>query len=355
MKEKDKRILLLTDGNIDNASSRIRAIQYIPYLQKNGFNVMLIPRITKKSSNPVRRFFFFPLLKRWYYLKRVIAIKYFTWDLVFVQRTFLSESLLKSLRNRKIPLLFDFDDAIHLNKKKPENKRKTASMIRYAAKVIVSTEFLKEFCNQNQKDPVIIPSPVETDRITPVEKSALRPVTIGWMGSEWTTDFLKIIENPLQNLAKKYSFRFLTVGTKPGFMIDGINHESVEWSFEIENSHIGEMNIGVMPLPDTEWSRSKGGYKLLQYMSGGIPCVASPVGINSSIINPGINGFLASNDQEWFESLEKLIKDPELRRELGEQGRKDAVELYSREVCAEKLMNVIETFKRPNDCTITRS
>jgi len=345
MKGKNKRILVLTNGNADNASSRIRAIQYIPYLQKNGFNVTLIPRVPKKSSNLIRRFFFFPLLKRWFYLKRLIAVKYFSWDLVFIQRAFLSEYLLKSLQNRKIPMLFDFDDAIYINSKKPENKRKTALMIQYAARVIVSTGFLGEFCRVNHKDPVIIPSPVETDRIKPIEKSDVHPVTIGWMGSAWTTDFLKIIEKPLQHLAEKYSFRLLTIGTKPGFIIEGINHESKAWSFDLENAHIGEMDIGVMPLPDTEWSRSKGGYKLLQYMSGGIPCVASPVGINSSIIRPGVNGFLASSEEEWAESLEKLIKDPSLRNELGKQGRKDAVELYSREVCFEKLMNVLSTLK----------
>ena len=342
MKNKDKRILMLTNGNVDNASSRIRAIQYIPYFQSNGYKVTLIPRVPQKSSRLLWRFFFFPLLKRWLYVKRMISLRFFSWDLVFVQRTFLSENLLISIKKRKIPLVFDFDDAIYINKLKPENEKKTALMIQYAGKVVASTNYLKEFCSKNGKDPEIIPSPVEIDRIKPSEKSLSDRVTIGWMGSAWTTDFLKIIEKPLQILAEKYSFRFLTIGTKPAFRIDGINHESKEWAFDEENARIGEMDIGVMPLPDTEWSRSKGGYKLLQYMSGGIPCVASPVGINSSIIKPGVNGFLASTEEEWVGSLEKLIADPDLRNELGKQGRKDAVELYSREVCFKKLHEVID-------------
>jgi len=332
---------MLTDGNVDNASSRIRAIQYIPYFQANGYKVTLIPRVTQKSTRLLWRFFFFPLLKRWFYLKRIISLNFFSWDLIFVQRTFLSESLLKTIRNRNIPLVYDFDDAIYINAKKPENKWKAALMIQYAGRVVASTPYLKEFCVQNGKDPEIVPSPVEVDRIKPSEKTTGDPVTIGWMGSSWTSDFLKIIEKPLQILAEKYSFRFLTVGTKKGYTIAGINHESKEWFFDEENAQIGEMDIGVMPLPDTEWARSKGGYKLLQYMSGGIPCVASPVGINSSIIRPGVNGFLASVEEEWVSSLEKLIIDSGLRKQLGEQGRKDAVELYSREVCFGKLLDVI--------------
>ena len=81
----------------------------------------------------------------------------------------------------------------------------------------------------------------------------------------------------------------------------------------------------------------------MQYMSAAIPCVASPVGVNQSIVKHGVNGFLASGEDDWYHELEKLINDPQLRRRLGENGRKDAVELYSREVCFEKLLTVIQS------------
>jgi glycosyltransferase involved in cell wall biosynthesis len=335
------QMLVLTDGNIDNASSRIRAIQYIPYLQQQAIDVSLIPRIPKKSYGLIYRYCLFPLLKRWYYLKRIFSIRFRYWDIVFIQRTFIQERFLKLIKMRNTLILFDFDDAIYFNPQKPSNRKKTEIMIRYADEVIVSTEFLKDFCLENRKNPVIIPSPVETDRIKPSVKSTDHMLTIGWMGSVWTTEFLKIVENPLKKLAKTYSFIFLTVGAKSDYKIEGIVHESKKWSFEEENNHIAEMDIGIMPLPDTEYTRSKGGYKLFQYMSGGIPCVASPVGINSHIIRPGVNGYLASTENEWFVQLEKLIIDPSLRSELGNNGRKDAIELYSKEVCFEKLLKSI--------------
>jgi glycosyltransferase involved in cell wall biosynthesis len=246
------------------------------------------------------------------------------------------------LRKRNTPVFYDFDDAIYINQRRPSNRERTATMIKYADEVIVSTEFLKDFCIENNKNPVIIPSPIETDRIKPAVKSTDHIPTIGWIGSVWTTGFLDVIENPLKRLAKKHSFRFLTVGAKSDYRIDGIEHDSKPWSLNEENERIGEMDIGIMPLPGTEYARSKGGYKLLQYMSGGIPCVASPVGINSSIIRPGVNGYLASNENEWFELLERLLNDPALRSQLGNQGRNDAIELYSREVCFEKLLKVIK-------------
>lgn len=340
--QKKKEMLMLTDGNSDNASARIRALQYIPFFEAQGYNVSHIPRVPHRPSNLVSKYTVFPFLKRWYSLKMFLAIVFGKWDLLFIQRIFISEYLLKRLKNRSIPNVYDFDDAIYISPKRPENREKTANMVRHASKVIVSTEYLNEFCINCGQNPLIIPSPVETDRIRPSEKNQDQIVTIGWIGSPWTSVFLELIEKPLQSLAEKYTFRFLTVGARSDYKILGIDHIAKPWVFEDENENIGLMDIGLMPLPDTDWTRMKGGYKLLQYLSAGIPCVASPVGINQLIVKVGLNGFLASTAEEWYLTLEKLICDRELRIKLGANGRRDAIELYSREVCFETLLKIIQ-------------
>ena len=341
--QKKKGMLMLTDGNSDNASARIRALQYIPFFEAQGYNVTHIPRVPKRPSSLIRKYTVFPVLKRWYSLKMFLAIVLGKWDIVFIQRIFVRKRLLELLNSRSIPIIYDFDDAIYINPKRPENRDKTANMVRYANKVIVSTEYLNEFCNYYGQEPIIIPSPVETDRIRPCEKQKDQILTIGWIGSPWTSGFLELIEKPLQRLAEKYTFRFITVGARSDYKILGINHIAKPWVFEDENENIGLMDIGLMPLPDNDWTRMKGGYKLLQYMSAGIPCIASPVGINQSIVKVGQNGFLASSEDEWYLILEKLICDQELRIRLGLNGRRDAVELYSREVCFETLFSTIKS------------
>ena len=340
--QKKKEMLMLTDGNCDNASARIRALQYIPFFEARGYSVAHIPRVPKRPTNLIRKYTVFPVLKRWYSIKIFLSIVLGKWDIVFIQRIFISDYLLKRLNNRSIPIVYDFDDAIYINPKRPDNREKTANMVRYASKAIVSTEYLNEFCLSCGQKPVIIPSPVETDRIRPSVKQQDQIVTIGWIGSPWTSGFLWLIEKPMQRLAEKYTFRFLTVGASFDYKILGIDHIAKPWVFEDENENIGQMDIGLMPLPDTDWTRMKGGYKLLQYMSAGIPCVASPVGINQSIVKVGQNGFLASTAEEWYLTLEKLITDRELRLKLGANGRRDAIELYSREVCFGKLLKIIQ-------------
>ncbi len=84
-----------------------------------------------------------------------------------------------------------------------------------------------------------------------------------------------------------------------------------------------------MPLPDNEWTRGKCGMKGLQYMALEIPCVASPVGVNTSIIQHGINGFLCSSPAEWIRSFELLSANEALRKQLGAEGRRTVETRYS--------------------------
>ena len=84
-----------------------------------------------------------------------------------------------------------------------------------------------------------------------------------------------------------------------------------------------------MPLENSEWERGKCGFKALQYMAMCIPAVVSPVGINTQIIQDGINGFLCQNNQEWFDKLDLLLRDENLRLRLGKKGRETVIDQYS--------------------------
>jgi glycosyltransferase involved in cell wall biosynthesis len=101
------------------------------------------------------------------------------------------------------------------------------------------------------------------------------------------------------------------------------------------------MDIGIMPLTEDEYSTAKGGYKLLMYMSAGLPMVASPVGINIEIVKQDVNGFLASTSEEWYNYLKILIDNQALRNGLGQQARQEAEQKYSREICFEVMKEIM--------------
>jgi glycosyltransferase involved in cell wall biosynthesis len=345
-KNRKPRLLMLTDGNFDQASARVRAIQYIPMLEDAGYSVSFIPRIPLKRTNILLKYSYFPLMKRILWLRRCIALYFFRWDVIFVQRLFIGEPLLKRIA-RKSRLIFDFDDAIYLDSKNNTTYRKAENMVRFAHQVVISTPWLNVFCLSCGKNAEVIPTPVETDLILPFIKNNNKKPVIGWIGSTWTTSYLQIIEPVLQQISKETDFEFLTVGAKPGFTIEGVNHKNLKWEFGIEAEALTKIDIGIMPLPNEDYARAKGGYKLYLYMAAGIPCVASPVGVNNTIVNEGRNGFLPKSENEWVEALKLLLHDSNLRKQMGESGRKQAVELYDRKVCFSQLIKQIE--KRDTD------
>ena len=103
------------------------------------------------------------------------------------------------------------------------------------------------------------------------------------------------------------------------------------------------MDIGIMPLPDDEWTRGKCGFKGLQCMSYGIPVVMSAVGVNKQIIEHGVNGFLAKNSEEWMEALTMLIRNPQLRIEVGRQGKKTVMDSYAAETWQLRILELFRT------------
>jgi glycosyltransferase involved in cell wall biosynthesis len=338
---KKLKLLMLTDGNSDQASARIRAIQYIPMLEEAGYSVSFIPRVPLKIANPLLKYTYFPFMKRILWVKRYFALYFQNWDVIYIQRLFINESALIKI-TRKSRLIFDFDDAIYLNNKNKTANNKAANMVRYADQVIVSTPWLNDFCLSSGKNATVIPTPVETDIIKPSLKKSGKRLVIGWIGSSWTTNYLNVVEPVLQQLSKEIDFEFLTVGAKPGYSIVGVNHKNMPWKSGIEAEALTKIDIGIMPLPDEDYARAKGGYKLYLYMAAGIPCVASPVGVNTSIIKNGESGFLAASVDEWLDALKLLLHESVLRQSMGQVGRQQAIDLYDRKVCFSQLSERIK-------------
>ena len=335
-----KRLLMLTDGNSDQASARIRAIQYIPMLEEAGFEITFIPRIPQKPKNKFIKYTYFPFIKRLLWIKRYIALFLRKWDVIYVQRLLIHKSaLLKAVSKSR--LIFDFDDAIFIDRRNNSSALKTANMVMYANEIIVSTDWLIDFCRQQGKTATVIPTPVETDIIKPSATANKKIPVIGWIGSAWTTGYLKLIIPVLQKLAGEYEFTLLTVGAKSDFSVEGVNHTNIPWEPGIETIALSQIDIGIMPLPNDDYASAKGGYKLYLYMAAGLPCIASPVGINSAIIKEGVNGMLAASESQWHFALKMLIEKPELRYAMGESGRKQAVEEYDRKVCFARLIKII--------------
>jgi glycosyltransferase involved in cell wall biosynthesis len=248
------------------------------------------------------------------------------------------------------PMVFDFDDAIFLRSEGSVNgylnylkfSGKTKSICRLSTHVMSGNQYLADYAEQVNKNVTIIPTTIDTDKYTVVEKDEELPVTIGWSGSFSTVIHLNTLRTVLEKLIKKENFRLRVIGT-PDYKLEGVQVDSMQWNSASELDDLRKIDIGVMPLPEDDWSRGKCGLKALQYMALGIPTICSPVGVNSDIIQDGENGFLAGNDDEWIEKLSKLIDSSDLRKKVGAKGRETVVDNFSAKSQVDRVFEVFKT------------
>jgi glycosyltransferase involved in cell wall biosynthesis len=275
-----------------------------------------------------------------------------SYDLVYVFReaALFGPSIIERIVHlSKVPLVFDFDDAIFIRYRSPANgwlsllkaPGKTRSICRLASHVMVGNSYLGEYARMFNPNVTVVPTTIDTDtyRVGPVRETAT-PV-IGWTGSYSTLQHLDLLRPMLCELAKRERFRMRLIGPFK-YKLEGVDVEVVPWSSQTEVQDLSVVDIGLMPLPDDTWSHGKCGCKALQYMGLGIPAVCSPVGMNVDLISDGENGFLAKGAEEWIAKLTLLLRSWQLRRKLGLAGRKTVEKRFS---AASQVPRVHEIFR----------
>jgi glycosyltransferase involved in cell wall biosynthesis len=151
---------------------------------------------------------------------------------------------------------------------------------------------------------------------------------LGWIGTPGNTAYLAALDEPLRRFAAETRLRILVIGGKPG-ILPGLPVEHRTWSEASEIAWLQEINAGIMPLPDRPWERGKCGLKLLQYMASWKPAIASPVGVNTILVKPGVTGFLADDAESWLAAFRQLRSDPALGRSMGIAGRQQVENDYA--------------------------
>jgi len=337
-------------------SQRYRFEQYFSYLAANGIECHLSFLISAEDDKVLYqpnqylaklKIFFKARHKRKQDLQSAS-----TYDFIFIQReAFMTGTSYfeEQLARLNIPLIYDFDDAIWLADKNEhhgifsllKNPGKTKKIIVLANQVVAGNSFLANYARQFNKNVQEIPTTIDTNWYKPRNnpKAAEDPIVIGWTGSFSTIKHFEEIIPVLYNLKNKYheKIEFKVVG-EPAYKQPDLGIEGIKWQAETEVEDLQDVDIGIMPLPDNEWTKGKCGAKGLQYMGLAIPTIMSPVGVNNDIIQDGKNGYLASTSNEWLAKLSQLIESPELRIRLGTAGRETVIKKYSVEANKSKYL-----------------
>ena len=293
------------------ASTRVRVLALVPHLQARGLecatarhpgNVLALTGLLSRAAGRA--------------------------DVVVLQKKLPSAGAGLAWRRCAPPLVFDFDDAIWLRQVPRAGSHfsrtraaRFARACRLADAFTCGNEHLAARCGAGGKPLLVAPSPVPLDVSRAVPGSHGGPLRIGWIGSPGNLPELAALAPALRDLATRRRF-VLVVISERSLDLAGIDVEHVPWTLASQERALAALDVGLMPLADTPWSRGKCAYKLLQYMAAGLPVVSSPVGMNTRVVRDGENGFLAKDAGEWSRALERLEGDPSLRARLGQAGRR---------------------------------
>lgn len=337
----NRRMLFLIPCSDLIPSGKVRVLNYLPYLQERGIECKVMnyhhPLILqlRRRIHPQGRilFLFSRFLKRLLQWIDSLYQRSVEWrlllsapnsDVVMIQWEPPPGRIIQKLLKRNQNLFYDFDDFVFLDPKLDSH-----FLMAHVKGVIAGSQYLKDYAKRFNNNVVLIPSSIPIERFDKHRQTSRRNpgsrMIIGWVGSDSTLHNLEILQGVFDSLEQEFllQLKLLGVGNRKSPIPQTGNLEIVTVKYYDEEEMIRSVlsfDIGIVPLKESEVTRGKTSLKALVYMGAGIPVVCSPVGENLVLVEDGINGFFASNPQEWIEKLRRLIQDKSLRSRMGKNG-----------------------------------
>lgn len=217
-------------------------------------------------------------------------------------------------------VIWDFDDNILANHE--TSRRDFALLSKYSYRITVTHDFLKDMIDRKyQAKAILLPTTdgemygyyqAHAAEITAKREMTLRSeVIVAWVATfsnmpylEMAVPYLDAAAGALRKEGKGMRLKVIC-NAELHAQTSSLIVENIKWSKEAQTRGLLEAHVGIMPLVDNEFTRGKGGFKLVQYMSVGLPCVASNVGFNKEFIDSSF-GFLVTTSQEWIDAFVRL-------------------------------------------------
>jgi glycosyltransferase involved in cell wall biosynthesis len=332
------------------ASNRYRLGQYIPGLARTGIDLHVRHLLGDDYLHARFSRSNLPIMSM---LKCVMSrfremLNQGTYDVLMLQYELMPfmPALIESALIRK-PYIYDLDDAFYLKHRsqgRPLSELllggKYDSLIGGAATVTAGNRELVRYAKQFNLNTHLFPTVVNDRRYIPMPLSRGSNVfTVGWIGSPSTAQYLSELVAPLSKIGKEGPVRFVVVGGSAP-KVPNVSVVQLAWSEDTEIDIINSFDVGVMPLPNNDWTRGKCAFKLIQYMACAVPVVASPVGANLDVVNSQC-GLMASTPSEWADAFRALRDRPVIRDEMGSAGRTRVIQQYSLQQNLPKLTKII--------------
>jgi len=227
---------------------------------------------------------------------------------------------------------------------------------------IVTTDYLAQSFRNYMKNVFVVPNALDLNIWNFKPKKTEKEVILGWSGASGHDKDLSLIEPVFKQLLDEIPY--LKIKCLHGSNKMGIKHErfinDLTWTriadYPNKLCNMG-FDVGVAPLWDSEFNRSKSNLRYLEYSALHIPTVASSVQPYRGTIEDGVDGFLASSRKDFLDKIKMLVYDLELRTDIAANAYKKVTENYNLNKVTNDYSDILRTFdkQKGQDVNIPRT
>ena len=256
--------------------------------------------------------------------------------------------LLAAIRTRGTPLIYDLDDNLFelppncdgLSREREASRQAMLEeYLRAAALVRVYAESLAQRVAALNPRVVQIFAPVDLSLVPPLcETRPPGPIKIVYATSRTQDALCDIFWPALVRIASRYEGRIEVhfwgcrpplAAALPNLHLHGL---ICQYDRYLRRFSRAGYDIGLAPLPDDIFYRSKTNNKFREYGASGIAGIYSFNEVYSRCVEHEVSGLLVANDAaSWHAAIERLIEDESLRRRIQRQARQYVREHYAQE------------------------
>lgn len=353
------KLLIYTGGTMLLPGCRYRILNFLPYLKQGGIEYKVIDGINGKlARKAIKLSALPPLLKIQYLLEMLTQLKrsarellrnIYDYDVLFLYNSHLDKPTCNAIEKSGIKVIYDLDDALFVPESSAIGERikhwfkynRLINTVKLADMATAENDYVCRFLKRHVNDVRVIIGSVDFKAYDGLNKKESDVINLGRIGSPSTICYLNEIMPVLEELAGEYKFNLVNIceSRLESKIVNTINYR---WALENEVELVNQIDIGLTPMPDGEWTNGKVSVKTLQYMAASIPSLISYTPTNYEVFKaiPGV--FLCRNAEDWEQTLIALMKDKNLRRESGRQAYEYGLKHFSVQANLPKLKKAME-------------
>lgn len=318
------KALFISSNNEQKASTKYRFEQYQEILAASGIATDHVRRNQVNSS----------LLK-----------KIPDYDVVSNLRCLIKTSQAKKIIQASQRSIFDFDDAIYSRSGRQHSfitsfkvKRRLNVWLKEADVVTTANEWLADYARQFSSSVIVVPMALDMETWKPADQKNDDCITIGWSGAPGNVPNIERLDKVLTSVINQYPFVRLSIfsGRKPVLNCPFDYHP---FAHGAEADFGRQLDIGLLPLVEDEFTSGKSPIKVIQYLASGVPVIANVFGATAEILN-NTNSLSVTTEDEWMDAIIMLIKNRERISTMGKAARAFAVKHHDIKTVGQQLVNI---------------